>query len=136
MLEALAKVATECAVKPNIIQLYDQYLNFVSPDSSLFNLALKDSYLALNSPRSDDAFIESFTGQIANALFNVVITMGVVPIIRCPRGNAAEMVATKLETRLRDYLMNSRNNSNFESYSLTRPGKCKNLMLSSRSSGS
>lgn len=28
----------------------------------------------------------------------------VTPIIRCPRGNAAEMVGRKLETKLRDHL--------------------------------
>lgn len=35
---------------------------------------------------------------------------GVVPIIRAPKGNAAEMVAQKLDQRLRDHVMNARNN--------------------------
>lgn len=30
---------------------------------------------------------------IVNSLFSFMVTMGTVPIIRCPRGNAAEMVA-------------------------------------------
>lgn len=36
--------------------------------------------------------------------------MGTIPIIRCPRGNAAEMVAQKLDVKLRDHVMNSRTN--------------------------
>lgn len=107
------------------MQIYDQYLNFVSHDRSLFNLALDNSYTLLNSPKSDDEVIQSFIGTIASALFSVVTTMGVMPIIRAPRGNAAEMVAKKLEGRLRDYLMNSRNNAGVDTGSynnLTRPG--------------
>jgi hypothetical protein len=104
------------------MQIYDQYLNFVSHDRTLFNLALNDSYTLLNSPKSNDELIESFIGTIASALFSVVMTMGVMPIIRSPRGNAAEMVAKRLEGRLRDYLMNSRNTA-----SSTDPGSYANL---------
>ena len=35
---------------------------------------------------------------------------GTVPVIRCPRGNAAEMVAQALDKKLRDNLRDSRNN--------------------------
>ena len=51
------------------------------------------------------------------------IHAGVIPIIRCPRGNAAEMIATKLDSKLRDHAMNSRANlfSNSSS-NLQRPG--------------
>lgn len=31
-----------------------------------------------------------------------------MPIIRCPKGNAAEMIAQRLDGKLRDYFMNSR----------------------------
>lgn len=34
--------------------------------------------------------------------------MGQLPIIRAPRGNAAEMVARKLDRALRDHLASSR----------------------------
>lgn len=42
--------------------------------------------------------------QIVDGLFSVLVTLGVVPIIRCPKGGAAEHVAAALETRLRDHL--------------------------------
>jgi len=31
--------------------------------------------------------------SIANGLFSICITLGVVPIIKCPKNNAAERVA-------------------------------------------
>ena len=35
---------------------------------------------------------------------------GTVPLIRCPRGNAAEMVGASLDKKIRDNLRDSRNN--------------------------
>lgn len=34
---------------------------------------------------------------------------GTVPLIQCPRGNAAEMVAQKLDKKLRENLRDARN---------------------------
>lgn len=42
--------------------------------------------------------------EIVDSLFSVLVTAGVVPIIRSPRNNAAEMVAQKLDQKLRDHL--------------------------------
>lgn len=36
--------------------------------------------------------------------------IGVIPIIRCPKGNAAEMVAQKLDRKLRDHILNNKDN--------------------------
>jgi hypothetical protein len=36
--------------------------------------------------------------------------MGTIPIIRCPRGGAAELISTKLDRKLRDHLLNSKVN--------------------------
>jgi hypothetical protein len=46
---------------------------------------------------------------IVDSLFSVFVTLGTVPIIRCPRGNAAEMVAEKLDKKLRENLRDARN---------------------------
>ncbi|KAI8850617.1 Sec1-like protein [Chytridium lagenaria] len=61
--------------------------------------------------------------KVVGSLFSVLVTMGVVPIIRCPSGNAAESVAAKLDAKLRDHLANTRNNLFQESLSgtLSRP---------------
>jgi sec1 family domain-containing protein 1 len=45
-----------------------------------------------------------------SGLFSVVVTMGVIPIIRSPKGAAAEMIATKLDRKLRDHILNSKDN--------------------------
>lgn len=37
-----------------------------------------------------------------------MFTVGMVPVIRCPRGNAAEMVSEKLDKKLRDNLRDAR----------------------------
>lgn len=42
--------------------------------------------------------------EIVDSLFSVLVTAGVIPIIRSPRNNAAEMVAQKLDQKLRDHL--------------------------------
>lgn len=47
---------------------------------------------------------------LVEGLFSVFVTLGTVPIIRCPRGNSAEMVAEKLDKKLRENLRDSRNN--------------------------
>lgn len=50
-------------------------------------------------------------GRWTNCVHNPFIPdLGVIPIIRCPRSGAAEMLAKKLDSRLRDHVMNSRNN--------------------------
>lgn len=48
--------------------------------------------------------------SIVDSLFSVCVTLGNVPIIRCPRNSAAEMVARKLEKKLRENLYDARNN--------------------------
>jgi sec1 family domain-containing protein 1 len=37
-----------------------------------------------------------------------LVDVGTMPIIRCPKGNAAELISQRLDGKLRDYFMNSR----------------------------
>lgn len=76
----------------------DQYLNFISLEDDLFVLRRYSenstfSYHAMNSPGTSDVAVNAMLDSIADGLFAVCATMGIVPIIRCPKGNAAEMVA-------------------------------------------
>ena len=48
--------------------------------------------------------------RIVSGLFSVVVTMGTIPIIRCAKGGAAELVAAKLDRKLRDHVLNSKDN--------------------------
>ena len=47
---------------------------------------------------------------IVDGLFSVLATLGTVPIIRSPTGNAAELVAQKLYKKIKDNLQNTRSN--------------------------
>jgi len=113
----------------------DQYLSFVTPSPQLFsllppttvsstaiaastsataNLTATDtpatdatSYYILNAPSTAETAIEAEIDRIASGLFSVIVTTGQVPYIRSPRRNAAEMVARKLNGKIRDHLLNA-----------------------------
>ncbi|KAG0227413.1 Vesicle trafficking between the ER and Golgi [Actinomortierella wolfii] len=110
LMEELAASTIPSGTSDHIQQVYDQYLNFLCTEPNMFSLNERQSYLALNDPRAPETAIEASIDKAASALFSVMATMGVIPIIRCPRRGAAEMMAKKLDSRLRDHVMNSRQN--------------------------
>jgi len=90
--------------------IFDQYCAFVCLEDSLFTLNASDSYLALNgSGPGAESDLFAHVDAMVEALFCVCVTMGSVPIIRAKAGHAAEMVADKLDARLREHLA-ARNN--------------------------
>lgn len=129
-----------------IQSVHDQFLDFLVPSPSLFSLlprkeikneanggskkaaekevTASPSYVVLNDPKASEVEIEEEVERIAKGLFSVIVTMGIVPIIRSPRGNAAEMVARKLDAKLRDHISSSssqRGGPGFGADSLQRP---------------
>ncbi|KAI8097274.1 Sec1-like protein [Halteromyces radiatus] len=93
-----------------VTQVYDQYLNFICTNPDVFSLDQTEAFVHLNNPSAPESLIDETIDRAVNSLFSVIVTLGVVPIIRCPRGNAAEMIANKLDSKLRDHVMNSRSN--------------------------
>ncbi|OCF79126.1 hypothetical protein I204_01072 [Kwoniella mangroviensis CBS 8886] len=114
-----------------ISSVHDQFLDFLVPSHSLFSLLPrremkhdtngtttskkavvtkekevegKPSYVVLNDPKAGELEIDEEVERISKGLFSVITTMNYIPIIRCPRGNAAEMVARKLDAKLRDHI--------------------------------
>lgn len=127
LLEDLASGTINSDSIERISKVHDQYLEFVTLEDNLFSLAYKNCYLQLNDPSAGDKEIEEIIEKIVSGLFCVLATLAVVPIIRCPRGGPAEMVASLLDQRLRDHLL-ARNNlfseaGNFTS-SFQRPILC------------
>ncbi|KAI7826074.1 Sec1-like protein [Gamsiella multidivaricata] len=110
LMEEMAASTIPSGSSAQIQQVYDQYLNFICTEPNMFSLNDRQSYLALNDPTAPETAIEASIDKAASALFSVLATMGVIPIIRCPRRGAAEMLSKKLDSRLRDHVMNSRNN--------------------------
>ncbi|KAI4477485.1 hypothetical protein M0804_012602 [Polistes exclamans] len=128
-MEDLASAALLGGVVSNIHKVYDQYLNFITLEDDLFILRHQNSdiisYHAINRGEVKDSEIESVMEIIVDCLFSVFVTMGTVPIIRCPRGNAAEMVAKMIDKKIRENVWDARNNL-FEGetsghYSFQRP---------------
>ncbi|KAF9055911.1 Sly1 vesicle trafficking sec1-like protein [Panaeolus papilionaceus] len=127
LLEELAASVAQDGTTDLVSQVVDQYLSFIAPSPSLFSLlpppqpaaaktpapattaapSVKTTYTILNSPSSAEQEIEDEIERIANGLFSAVATSGHVPFIRAPRGNAAEMVARKLETKIRDAILSA-----------------------------
>lgn len=95
----------------HVAQVFDQYLNFIVAEPDLFSLGLgNDSYWKINSAQTSDEDLDNIVDQIVSGLFDVSVTMGAIPIIRCPKGGAAELIATKLDRKLRDHILNSKDN--------------------------
>ncbi|KAM4057500.1 sec1 family protein [Hirsutella rhossiliensis] len=119
LLEDFATKTATAGTSDQIAQLFDQYLNFIVAEPDLFSLGMQNqhTYWALNSAKTSDEELDSVVDRIVSGLFSVVVTMGVIPIIRCPKGAAAEMVAARLDRKLRDHILNSKDNL----FSASRP---------------
>ncbi|GBG86377.1 hypothetical protein CBR_g41372 [Chara braunii] len=110
LLEELATGALKADCLQRIVKVYDQYLDFITLEHGMFSLAQPHTYVKLNEPPESEKDVFDAIDAIVSGLFSVLVTLGVVPIIRCPKGGGpAEMVALRLETKLRDHLV-SRNN--------------------------
>ncbi|KAL1310708.1 hypothetical protein AAFC00_000966 [Neodothiora populina] len=111
LLEDFAAQIATAGTSESIEQIYDQYLNFVVSEPNLFSLGMgKDVYWTMNSAATSDDEIDAKVDRIVSGLFSVAVTMGTIPIIRCPKGGAAEMIAAKLDRKLRDHILNAKDN--------------------------
>ncbi|KAI1320030.1 Vesicle trafficking between the ER and Golgi [Mortierella claussenii] len=109
LMEELAASTIPSGSSAQIQQVYDQHLNFICTEPNMFSLNDRQSYLTLHNPAAPETAIKASVEKAANALFSVLATMGVIPTIRYAKRGAAEMLAEKLEARLRDYYMNRNN---------------------------
>ncbi|KAG7342205.1 Sec1 family protein [Nitzschia inconspicua] len=117
LMEDFAKLVVQTGTLESISGVHDQYLDFVCLEQQLFSLAKKDSYVQYNGSGASEQMIEQAMTDIAYGLFSVVATQGKVPIIRCPKGGAPEMVARKLNRMIAEHPTLLRNKSS----SLHRP---------------
>ena len=107
-LEDIATAALQAGCEQNVQRLFDQYTNFICLEEDMFCLKHQNSpepsvsYYSLNRGSVTDSEMDMMMSTITDCLFALFVTLGTVPIIRCPAGNAAEYVATKLDKKLRD----------------------------------
>ncbi|CAM4866718.1 unnamed protein product [Rotaria socialis] len=132
LLGELATDALESNSQQAITKIYNQYLDFITLEDDLFCLrqAGKDSisYYALNHPPTiRDIDTKEIIETIADCLFSVCATLGSVPIIRCPKGEMAEIIGERLYKKIRENLCDHRNSLfsfdsiNMETLSFQRP---------------
>ncbi|KAK2738528.1 Vesicle trafficking between the ER and Golgi [Onygenales sp. PD_40] len=111
LLEDFASQIASTGTSDKIAQVFDQYLNFIVAEPDLFSLGMgKDMYWKINSSETSDEELDNSIDRIVSGLFSVSVTMGSIPIIRCPKGGAAELIATRLDRKLRDHILNSKDN--------------------------
>lgn len=112
-LEDLASAALQANSVHYVTKIFDQYLNFITLEDDVVVLRHQKSeaisYYAINRGDIKDTEMESIMDTIVDCLFSFFVTLGTIPIIRSPRGNAAEMVAEKLDKKLRENLRDPRN---------------------------
>ncbi|KAK2494906.1 hypothetical protein MC885_013883 [Smutsia gigantea] len=112
-LEDIANAALAASAVTQVAKVFDQYLNFITLEDDMFVLCNQNkelvSYRAINRPDITDTEMETIMDTIVDSLFCFFVTLGAVPIIRCSRGTAAEMVAVKLDKKLRENLRDARN---------------------------
>jgi len=108
LLEDFAKKVAETGNSYMIKQVYDQYLDFIVTEPNLFSLDMKNVYAQFNDPKTVEDEISGRVNEIVSGLFSAVLTMGSVPIIRSNRGGPAELIAQKLDHRLRDHSINTK----------------------------
>lgn len=98
LLEDFAANIAETSTQQDVAQIYDQYLNFIVAEPDLFSLGMgNEAYWMLNSAKPSDEELDSSIDRIVSGLFSVSVTMGSIPIIRCPPGTAAQAIAVKLD---------------------------------------
>uniref|UniRef100_A0A0R3RUU6 Sec1 family domain-containing protein 1 n=1 Tax=Elaeophora elaphi TaxID=1147741 RepID=A0A0R3RUU6_9BILA len=114
-LEQLASAAVRGRTVQNVQKLMDQFLNFISLEDDLFVLRRYSdnspfSFYAISDPAVTPQQMEVLIDTVVDGLFSVCATLGIMPIIRCLKDNAAEQVAVRLDQKLRDNFRDARNN--------------------------
>ena len=76
-MESFAGQLVAAGTSENIVQVYDQYLNFVVAEPDLFTLAMgRETYWALNSASTSDEKLDELVDSTVTGLFSVAVTMG------------------------------------------------------------
>ena len=104
VLESFASMLLAGNGVSQVMKIFDEYLDVISLEPTLFTLNIKNSFEAYNNPSHSELQIRSFMNRVAMGLLSAIRIMGVIPIIRAPTGGAAEMLARDLATMVHDNL--------------------------------
>eukprot|EP00981_Chlorochromonas_danica_P007329 scaffold1690_cov177-Ochromonas_danica.AAC.6 len=102
LLEKFAQDLVGQGAVSSVAKVYDQYLDFIALESNLFTLNIPHAFSLYNEPSLKEQDIRSFMHRVAMGLVSMVRVLGSLPIIRAPRGGAAEMLAQEVNTLLKE----------------------------------
>lgn len=108
LLEELAKSVAITGKSSKVLQVYDQYLNYIVTEPRLFSLELQHVYSSFNDAKTTEDEINKIADRVSDGLFDAIITIGTIPIIRAQKGGSAQLVAEKLDAKLRDYVISTK----------------------------
>lgn len=108
LLEEFAKEVSLMGKSYKIKQVFDQYLDYIVTESDLFSLDYASVFTKFNHPSTTEDEIHQLADVLSSGLLSLVLTLDNIPIIRCQRNGPAELVATQLDAKLRDYLSNTK----------------------------
>ena len=103
VMEEFARLVVNTGGLDAVASVHDQYVEFACLEQRLFSLNVDRSYVLYNSPSATGEDMERAMNSVAAGLFSVVATLGAVPVIRCPRGGAPEMVSRKLSRLISEH---------------------------------
>jgi hypothetical protein len=109
LLEDLAYNSVQSGASGLIAKVFDQYLNYVTLEPNLFSLGMPETFLTLNDASSSDTLIDTTLEHVSGALFSTLLALGgQPPLIYAAKGTAAESLGEKIDTRIRNYLVNGK----------------------------
>lgn len=104
LMEEFGRLIVQSNSLDMVASLHDQYLDFVCLERNLFSLSNKpDSYAMMNGSGVTDNVMDKYLAEISYGLLSVIGSMASVPVIRCPKGGAPEMVARKLNRLIAEH---------------------------------
>ncbi|KAL7548286.1 hypothetical protein ACHAWF_011575 [Thalassiosira exigua] len=102
-MEDFARLVVNTGGLDAVAGVHDRFVEFACPEERLFTLNANESYVIYNDPGATEEGMGRAMDEVAGGLFGVVATLGTVPVIRCPRGGAPEMVARKLNRLIAEH---------------------------------
>lgn len=102
LMEKLAQELVASNSVSLVSKIYDQYLDVIALEPSLFTLNMRNSFMAYNDPKLGEQQIKAFMSRTATGLLSMVRVLGQLPIIRSASGGAAQMLAQELCAMLKE----------------------------------
>ncbi len=107
LLEELAQMCVQYGVSKQVIQVVDEYSDFICLEDDLFTLEVPNSFSLLNDPKIKEPDMQQFLANMATNLLSVCVTLDITPpYIRFEKATPSEAIGVQLESKLKDHYYN------------------------------